>query len=151
MFSQASVILSTWGACMAGGMRGRGCMVGAYVAGGMHGRGMHGIGACVAGGMHGRGSCGGGGRGHAWQGACKVGWYAWQGHAWQGECMAGGGVHGRRDGHCSGRYASSWNVFLYVYKSKTLVKYPGVLIRGHQHQHEPIILANFPENCVGVK
>ena len=27
-------------------------------------------------------------------------------------CMAGGGVHGRRDGHCSGRYASYWNAFL---------------------------------------
>ena len=43
-------------------MCGRGvCVVGACVAGGMHGRGhawqggMHGRGACVAGGMHGRG------------------------------------------------------------------------------------------------
>ena len=115
------------GACMALGHVWQGaCMEGGHVWGG------------VAGGMHGRG-------------ACKVGWHAWQGHAWQGECMAGGGVHGRRDGHCSGRYASSWNVFLYVYKSKTLVKYSGVLIRGYQHQHKPIILANFPENCVGVK
>ena len=62
MFSQTSVILSrgevaggmygrmghTWGACMAGGTRGRGlCM-----AGGVHGRGgMHGQGACVVGEM----------------------------------------------------------------------------------------------------
>ena len=31
----------------------------------------------------------------------------------EGACMAGvGGVHGRRDGHCSGRYASYWNAFL---------------------------------------
>ena len=27
-----------------------------------------------------------------------------------GACMAGG-MHGRRDGHCSGRYASYWNAF----------------------------------------
>ena len=33
------------------------------------------------------------------------------GHAWQGACVAGG-VYGRRDGHCSGRYASHWNAFL---------------------------------------
>ena len=44
---------------------------------------MRGRGACMAGGMH-------GGGGHAWQ----------------------GGVHGRRDGHCSDRYASYWNAFL---------------------------------------
>ena len=24
------------------------------------------------------------------------------------------GMHGRRDGHCSGRYASYWNAFLFV-------------------------------------
>ena len=42
-----------------------------------------------------------------------------RGHVWQGVCMAGGmhgrGVcmRGRRDGHCSGRYASYWNAFLF--------------------------------------
>ena len=25
----------------------------------------------------------------------------------------GGGVRGRREGHCSGRYASYWNAFLF--------------------------------------
>ena len=50
------------------------------------GGGMHGGGACVA-------------RGHAWQG-CVVG------EAW------GGVMHGRRDGYCSGLYASYWNAFL---------------------------------------
>ena len=52
-------------------------------------------------------------------GACMVG-----GHVWQGVCMAGGcvakgggmhgtgGMRGRRDGHCSGQYASYWNAFL---------------------------------------
>ena len=35
------------------------------------------------------------------------------GRAWRsGVCMAGGGLRGRRDGHCSGRYASYWNAFL---------------------------------------
>ena len=29
-----------------------------------------------------------------------------RGHVWQGD------VRGRRDGHCSGRYASYWNAFL---------------------------------------
>ena len=42
--------------------------------------------------------------------------------AWQrgGACVAkggmrgkGGGVRGRRDGHCSGRYASYWNAFFF--------------------------------------
>ena len=40
------------------------------------------------------------------------------GHAWQGEvCMVGGmgGVHSRRGGHCSGRYASYWNAFFLYY------------------------------------
>ena len=39
-------------------------------------------------------------------GACMA-----DGHAWQGVCMAGG-MHGRRDSHCSGWYASYWNAFL---------------------------------------
>ena len=35
------------------------------------------------------------------------------GHVWQGACVARGqGVHGRRDGHCSWRYASDLNAFL---------------------------------------
>ena len=66
---------------------------------------------------------------------CMAGGIYDKGHAWQGTCMAGG-MHGMES--CVVGCA-----FLYVYKSKTLVKYPGVLIRGHQHQHQPIILANF--------
>ena len=35
----------------------------------------------------------------------------------EGACVAGGvrdgGVRGRRDGHCSGPYASYWNAFLF--------------------------------------
>ena len=49
---------------------------------------------------------------HAWwEGACMAGGQ----HGWQGEvCMVGGGgMRGRRDGHCSGRYASYWNAFLF--------------------------------------
>ena len=51
-------------------------------------------GVCVAGGVHGRGMHG---RGDV-QGR--------QVHVWQG------GMRGRRDGHCSRRYASYWNAFL---------------------------------------
>ena len=32
-----------------------------------------------------------------------------------GACVAVGGVHGRRHGHCSGRYPSYWNAFLLIY------------------------------------
>ena len=53
-----------------------------------------------------------------WQGACMVEG-AWQGGVYgRWACMVGGvhgkggGVRGRRDGHCSGRYASYWNAFL---------------------------------------
>ena len=75
------------------------------------------------GGMHGRGMCG---RGHVWFGG-HVWWGAMHG-SWGGMCgkracmaggymhgggMCGGGVHDRRDSHCSGRYASYWNAFLY--------------------------------------
>ena len=63
---------------------------------------------------------------HAWQGNVH-GWGVAGGHAWQGTCVAGGGVHGMhggvtcmaggmrrgRDSHCSGRYASYWNAFLF--------------------------------------
>ena len=85
-------------------------------AGGMHGRGD----------MHGRGyvwHAGGMQSGvHAWQrGACIAKWgHAWRrgmccrGHAWWGACMAGGSVRGRRDGHCSRRYASYWNAFMLI-------------------------------------
>ena len=75
---------------MAGGV----CMDGACAAGGMHGRGHAWWGMCMAGGMCGKGGVNGGGRVHG-KGACMA----------RGACMAGG-VHGRRDGHCSGRYAS---------------------------------------------
>ena len=36
------------------------------------------------------------------------------GGVWQGVCMEGG-MHGRRDGHCSGQYASYWNAFLFIF------------------------------------
>ena len=65
MFSKASVILSTEGhAWQWGSMHGRGpCVVGACMAGGMHGRGHTGV-ECKAAGV-----CGMGG-GHVWQGTC---------------------------------------------------------------------------------
>ena len=86
IFSQVSLILSGGG-------------LGACVAGSMCGRGgggdewqgdMHGMGCVWQGGMHGRG-------------------HVWWGHAWLG------GMCGRRDGHCSGRYASYWNAFLWCH------------------------------------
>ena len=69
------------------------------------------------------------GRGHAWWG------HAWQearvggngsrgvhgrgthgrGHAWKGGKHGEEGMCGRRDGHCSGRYASYWNAFLFLH------------------------------------
>ena len=64
----------------------------------MHGRG----GMCGGWGMRGRGVCMVGVCMHGW-GACVVGRHVWQGVA----------MHGRRDGHCSGRYASYWNAFLF--------------------------------------
>ena len=68
--------------------------------------GMHGMGACVAGrDMHDRGCVAGGRCG---KGVCVV-WgacMAWE-HAWQED------MRGRRDGHCSERYASYWNAFLF--------------------------------------
>ena len=53
--------------------------------------GVCGRGVCMAGGMHVRGVCG------------------------RGVCMAGG-VRGKRDGHCSGWYASYWNAFFLICK-----------------------------------
>ena len=35
----------------------------------------------------------------------------------RGRNGTGGGVHGRRDGHCNRRYASYWNAFLLYYDS----------------------------------
>ena len=89
-----------------GGMAGGACVVGGMCCGGegMYGRGTcmvgwHALqGACMAGGMH--------GRGHAWWGACIVGGMHGKGG------VHGGGMHGRRDGHCSRRYTSYWNAFL---------------------------------------
>ena len=46
---------------------------------------------------------------HAWQGACVVGRIGGVGHA----SRWGVYVHGRKDGHCSRRYASYWNAFLF--------------------------------------
>ena len=86
-----------------GGMRGRGACMAAE--------------ACVAG-------------GHVWQGACMVG---------RGTCMIGGmhgrrrgmhgrkcawqgDMHGRRDGYCSGWYASYWNAFLFVTANVSLLR-----------------------------
>ena len=51
-------------------------------------------------------------------GACIAGcihsWgHVWWWHAWWGACMVGG-VRGRRDGHCTGRYASRWNAVLFI-------------------------------------
>ena len=50
--------------------------------------------------MRGEGGC-------AWRGACVV-----VGMHGSGVCVVGG-MRGRGDGHCSGRYASYWNAFLF--------------------------------------
>ena len=76
-----------------------------FTGGGVRGREGHawwglvwwGEGMCMAGDMCGRAVCG--------RGAC-VG---------EGACISGG-IHGRRDGHCSGRYASCCNAFLFWLK-----------------------------------
>ena len=99
------------GACMAGGMHGRGCAwwgcawQGVYMVGVCMAECMCCRGACMAGGMCGRGACIAGGM-HG-RGVCMAGGQAWQrGHAWQG-CVCGkracmtGDTHGRRDGHAS--------------------------------------------------
>ena len=82
-------------------------------------------------------------RGHVWQGGHVFqGGMNGRGHAWQ-ECVCGGGVHGRgacvagghawqgsmcgrRDSHCSGRYASYWNAFLclHPFNQHNLPKWP---------------------------
>ena len=45
-------------------------------------------------------------------GACVVGGCVARGMCGSGRVWRGGGVRGRRDGHCSGQYASYWNAFL---------------------------------------
>ena len=61
----------------------------------------------MAGGVGGRGSmCGGG---HVW----------WWGGCGRGACVVGD-MCGRGDGHCSGRYASHWNAFLFYPNSRDL-------------------------------
>ena len=64
------------------------------------------------------------GEGHAWQGACVAGSVRGRGHAWQGGggiCGKGhawlGGVHGRyyEIRSMSGRYASYYNAFLFLF------------------------------------
>ena len=66
-----------------------------------------------------RGACMAGGHvwweGHAWQGGHVLqGGVHGRVHAWQGGVCMVGGMHGRRDDHCSGRYASYWNAFLFI-------------------------------------
>ena len=90
MFSQASVCPREGGVPGSGGMCGRGVHSGGHAWQGGHVW-----------------------WGHVGQGEVHVGGYAWQrGHVWHWACMAGG-MRGRRDGHCSGRYASYWNAFLF--------------------------------------
>ena len=72
------------------------------------------------GGILGRGAC-------MTAGMCVAGEHVWHGGVWQGKgigdawqrrvCGAGvhgggGGMCGRRNGYCSGQYASYWNAFL---------------------------------------
>ena len=141
MFSQVSVILSTGGmhgkkACMVkGGMCGNGgacvAMMGTHGKGhawqgGVHGRecvwqggGVHGTKVCmVKGGMNDEGSvCVAKGACVAKEGACIVKGPCVAGACVAGACMAEG-MRGRRDGHCSGRYASYWNAFLFSFNFK---------------------------------
>ena len=61
----------------------------------------------------------------AWQGGIHGGGMHGRGVHGRGTCMAvgcvTGGMHGRRDGHCSGRYASYWNAFLFHAKERKKV------------------------------
>ena len=76
--------------------------------------------------MHGRGMCMVGG----WQGGMHGKGHAWQGgvHGMHGgvTCMAGGMRCGR-DSHCSGRYASYWNSFLF---DSAIHKAAGLMVPG---------------------
>ena len=72
-------------------------------------------GTYMARGVCGRGQDGGGvgvcDRRHVWRGgACVT-----RGHAWQRS------IHGRRDSHCSGQYASYWNAFLSVFRYISII------------------------------
>ena len=42
------------------------------------------------------------------------GMHVWRGVRGRGVCVPHGGVRGRRDGHCSGLYASHLNAFLFL-------------------------------------
>ena len=111
---------------------------GAYMAGGCAWWG-----ACVvAGGVHSRGMCTAGG--HAWQrDVCMMGGVCMA----EGACMADGGMYGkggvhgmggmcgRRDGHCSGQYASYWNAFLWLLMiMATTLLWPVINFNGDYQQ-----------------
>ena len=64
----------------------------------------------MAGDMHGKRCAWQGG--HVWQGVCIAQEHAWQGGMCDGGACMAGGMHGRRNSHCSGQYTSCWNVFL---------------------------------------
>ena len=62
--------------------------------------------------------CSQGGGMHCKGRACMVGGHTWQERDMHGRGMyMAGGMHGRRDGHCSGRYASYRNAFLFQFTS----------------------------------
>ena len=63
--------------------------------------------ACVKNSVH--------GEGHLWQGVCmeRGGDMCGRVVHGRGASVAGWSVHGRKDRHCSGQYASYWNAFLY--------------------------------------
>ena len=90
-----------------GGNAGRGaCMAGACMVGGMHGRGfVHGRGACVARSMDGRGG------GHVWEGmgAYMVGVMCGKGHV----CHTNPADTTRYGRSMHGQYASYSNAFLF--------------------------------------
>ena len=124
-------------ACVAGGV----CGGGACVAGGVHGRGhvWQGVRTYVA-----RGHVWWGAFAYYFKISTSTEWHAIfqckhseqlkvnlingggmhdRGHVWQGVCGGGacmaGGVRGTRDGHCSRRYASYWNAFLFQINLRT--------------------------------
>ena len=73
------------------------------------------VGASMAEGMHGRGASMA--WGHAWWGVCMAGGHAWQGGMHDRRVCVVGSVCGRGDSHCSGRYASYWNAFLFSWNN----------------------------------
>ena len=74
-------------------------------------RGVHGRKVCMAGGMHGRGVCVA--RGIHDSGVCMARGVCGREVHGRG-CTWQGGMCGRRDGHCSGRYTSYYNAFLFI-------------------------------------